>query len=118
MPRIDPILLFVSKFEECLRFYREVLGLRPTRKEGPVHEDFVELDGGGVTFSLHGGYQGKSHGGRPVALHFEVEDIHATVKRIREAGYEAGDPEKMEYGVYECSFRDPDGNEFDLTQLL
>ncbi len=118
MARVDPIILFVSNFEECLRFYRDVLGLKPTRKEGPVHEDFVELDGGGVTFSLHGGYEGEGHGGRPVALHFEVEDIFAAVARIREAGYEVGEPEKMEYGVYECGFQDPDGNEFDLTQPL
>lgn len=118
MARVDPIILFVSKFEECLRFYRDVLGLAPMRKEGSAHEEFVELDGGGVTFAIHGGHEGAAHGGRPVALHFEVEDILAVVERIREAGYETGEPQRMEYGVYECSFRDPDGNEFDLTQPL
>ncbi len=118
MVRVDPIILFVSKFEECLTFYRDVMGLKPTRKEGPVHEEFVELDGGGTTFSLHGGYEGKVHGGRPVALHFEVEDIFTAVRRIREAGCEVGEPERMDYGVYECSFQDPDGNEFDLVQPL
>ncbi len=92
------------------------MGLEPTTKEGPVHEEFVELDAGGLTFSLHGGYEGKVHGGRPVALHFEVEDIFETVKRLRDLGHEVGEPQKMEYGVYETSFRDPDGNEFDLTQ--
>ncbi len=118
MARIDPIILFVSRFDECLEFYRDVLGLEPTTKEGPVHEEFVELDAGGLTFSLHGGYEGKVHGGRPVALHFEVEDIFETVKRLRDLGHEVGEPQKMEYGVYETSFRDPDGNEFDLTQPL
>ncbi len=53
-----------------------------------------------------------------MALHFEVEDIFATVQRLRDQGYEVEDPKKMEYGVYETSFKDPDGNEFDLIQPL
>lgn len=116
MVRIDPILLFVSRFDECLAFYRDLLGLKPARKEGAVHEEFVELDGGGVTFALHGGYQGEVPSTNPIALHFEVADIAATVARLREAGHEVADPEKREYGVYEAAFRDPDGNAFDLTQ--
>ncbi len=117
MVRVEPIILFVSKFEDCLQFYRDVLGLKPKGTEG-VHGDFVEFDAGGVTFALHGGYAGKTHSTGPLSIHFEAPDIEATVARLSQAGAEVGTPEKQEYGVYECSFRDPDGNEFDLIQPL
>ena len=116
--RIEPTILFVSKFGECVEFYRDVLGLVPKDAE-PAHEEFVEFDVGGMTFALHGGYEGETHATGPLAIHFEVGDIFATVRELRKVGAEVGEPKKFkEMGFYECSFQDPDGNEFDLIQPL
>ncbi|MCJ2519775.1 MAG: VOC family protein [Candidatus Thermoplasmatota archaeon] len=54
-----------------------------------------------------------------LAIHFEVSDIFAAVERILKSGAKVGRPKKqIELGFYECSFQDPDGNEFELIQPL
>ncbi len=118
MVRIEPIILFVSRFEECVEFYRDVLRLKPKKSE-PVHEEFVEFDLEGRTFALHGGYEEGAHAMGPLAIHFKVNDIFAAVEWILKSGAKVGRPKKqIDLGFYECSFQDPDGNEFELIQSL
>lgn len=114
---IDPILLFVREFDACARFYGNLLGLRPRSGEA-VHGEYVEFDAGGVTFALHGGYEDANHSTGPLAIHFQVKDIEAVAERLRSAGVFVTPVQPKEYGVYECTFRDPDGNEFELIQPL
>ena len=117
--RIDPILLFVHDFQQSLAFYRDVLEL-PIKSLEEVHEEFAEFDLGGITFALHGGYEGEAkarHSDSPLALHFWTEDIAATTKRLKEKGVKfTRDPRKTSLGFWEGSFEDPEGNEFGLFQ--
>ncbi len=84
-----------------------------------MHGAIVEFDLEGRTFALHGGYEEGTHAMGPLAIHFEVNDIFAAVERILKSGAKVGRPKKqIDLGFYECSFQDPDGNEFELIQLL
>ncbi len=81
-----------------------------------VHGGFAGFNLGGITFALHGGYEGDG-GETPLHIHFEVDDIHAEVKRLRARGVKfLGPVRKQPYHAYETTFVDPDGNRFDLVQ--
>lgn len=119
--QLTPIIVFVREFDRCVRFYRKAFGLEPVR----LDDHWSEFDVGGVRFALHAGYRGEErhHSGKPVALHFVVEDIAAAVERIRAAGGTADEPKRFTSQsegkeFLETHFVDPDGNEFELTQVL
>ena len=76
--------------------------------------------------ALHGDYHGPTLKiCEPLALHFEVKDIRATITRIkRYGGRVKRGPRKIDFRpaelqiVYAATFADPDGNEFDLHQVV
>ena len=112
---LNPIILFVKNYRECVIFYRDKLGLQPTGEEQP-HEDFITFLVGGVEFSLHGGYDGSPKG--PIDLHFLTSDINEEVETLKAMGVKfTREPEKMPWGAYQARFVDPDGNEMDLYQF-
>ncbi len=119
---INPILLFVSRFNECLEFYRKVFGLGLLHRVG----QWAELDAGGCVLSLHGGYKGKrASQGQPLALHFICEDIEKTRGLVAKYGghmvHQARlidfRPDELVTAV-EARFSDPDGNQFELRQVV
>ncbi|MFQ5950871.1 MAG: VOC family protein [Candidatus Geothermarchaeales archaeon] len=125
--RLTPIIIFVRRFERCLEFYREVFDLTPVRiYRGKEHPPWAEFQVGDIRLALHGGYRGVQHEqGRPVALHFEVKDIRKTVEKINRYGGQVKEPpRKLDFRpvelmiVYDATFADPDGNEFEVQQLL
>ena len=112
--KISPIILFVKNYSECIRFYREVLGLNVQEGSEPT-ERFATFIVGDVEFSLHAGYEGE-HGG-PLNLHFATSDIEAEVARLKKLGvYFSQEIEKMPWGAYEAVIKDPDGNEVEIYQ--
>jgi predicted enzyme related to lactoylglutathione lyase len=126
--RLTPVILFVRDFDRCLDFYGDVLALPPVRVyRGPDHPPWAEFEVGAVRLALHGGYRGAERyaPGRPLTLHFDVDDIQATIERIKRAGGTVKEPAR-EYDfrpvelerVYATSFTDPEGNEFELQQVL
>lgn len=118
--RLTPVIVFVRDFERCVAFYSSAFGLEAIH----LDDHWAEFDIGGIRFALHGGYQGEPHGGRPVALHFVVDDIDEAIRRIEPAGGTvlerprrfASSSEQKE-GM-EAAFRDPDGNAFEVQQVL
>jgi predicted enzyme related to lactoylglutathione lyase len=51
------------------------------------------------------------------AVFLTTDDVYATYEAMKDRGVEFVDhPEKRPYGI-DCSFRDPSGNHFRLTQL-
>lgn len=116
---LSPVIVFVKSFERCVEFYRSAFGLEPVR----LDDHWAEFEVGGIRFALHGGYDGEPHSGRPVALHFVVDDIDAAVKRIERAGgkvVEAPrrfDSRSEQKRGLEAAFLDPDGNSFEVQQL-
>lgn len=124
--RLTPMILFVTRFDRCFTFYRRVFGLRPVRLfRGREHPPWAEFQTGDIRLALHGDYRGPRYRtARPVAIHFSVEDIHRTIRKIRRYGGNAGTPREIDYRpaelqmVYRTTFKDPDGNEFELQQVI
>ena len=52
-------------------------------------------------------------------LIFVVDDCDATFERVKSAGATVGqEPANQPYGVRDCSFRDPSGNQVRFSELL
>lgn len=97
--KLTPILLFVTRFDRCSTFYRRAFGLRPTRLyKGKGHPPWAEFQVGEMRLALHGGYRGPRYRpGQPVALHFSVSNIHATIRKIRRYGGSVETPRIVDY---------------------
>jgi len=119
---VNPVILFVSRFGPCLRFYREVFNLPLLHRKG----EWAELDAGGLVLSLHGGYEGpKARQHKPLALHFTCRDIGRTARLVRKhGGRMVQHPRQLDFRpdelvtALEAKFLDPDGNEFELRQVV
>lgn len=107
------IAIAVSDKERARKFYQETLELEPstTAMDGA----WVEYELGAVTIGVgsHPAWQ-PSRDGTTVA--FEVEDIDAAIKKLKERGV-AFDIEKTETPVcWMAQLRDPDGNKLLVHQ--
>jgi predicted enzyme related to lactoylglutathione lyase len=118
---VNPIIIFVSNFDKCLRFYRKVFQLGLLHKSA----DWAELDAGGFILSIHGGYKGSpNRHQRPIALHFVCRDIDKTIPLVRKYGGSVGRLRTLDFRpdelvtAKEDRFHDPDGNEFELRQII
>ena len=101
------IAIAVSDKERARKFYQETLELKPTRTQ--MGGAWVEYDLGATTIGVgsHPAWK-PSRDGTTVA--FEVEDIDAAIKKLKERGVNF-DIEKSETPVcWMAQFRDPDGN--------
>ncbi len=119
---INPVILFVSRFGPCLQFYTKVFDLKLLHRKG----EWAELDAGGLVLSLHGGYRGGSvRQQKPLALHFTCMDIKRTAKLVQKyGGRMVQQPRLLDFRpdelvtALEAKFLDPDGNEFELRQVV
>ena len=118
---VNPIIIFVSNFDKCLRFYRQVFHLPMLHKTG----DWAELDAGGFILSIHGGYKGPANRHqRPMGLHFVCNDIDKSIRLVRKYGGKVGRVRTLDFRpdelvtAKEARFHDPDGNEFELRQVI
>ncbi len=127
LARLTPILIFVHRFDECFQFYRKVFGLKLVRLyRGKQHPPWAEFQIGEARLALHGDYNGPPLKiCEPLALHFDVKDIRRTMARIKRYGGKVKrGPRRIDFRpaelqvVYAATFTDPDGNEFDLHQVL
>lgn len=125
--KIPSLVLFVNHFGPCLEFYREGLGLKPTRMyRGKGHPRWAELEGGGITVALHAGYKGAGlKSADPLAVQFLVKDIKKTLSSVERHGGSIMRPSrKIDFRpaelrlVYEATVADPDGNEVVLQQVI
>jgi catechol 2,3-dioxygenase-like lactoylglutathione lyase family enzyme len=120
-----PVLL-VSRFDECLRFYRDTMGFKVIwGKEGDSYATFI------VRRSFHlsifdKGQMAKAIGNDSMphevpsqddfALTFEVGDLEKTVKNLEGKGakFVTSIIDRNDWGIRTIFLRDPDGN---LLQL-
>lgn len=125
--RLTPLILFVRDFEACLTFYTKAFWLKPSRVyRGPGHPHWAEFQLPRTRLALHGGYRGpRFRSGIPLAVQFEVRDLKATIRKIRRYGGRVPRPPKRYdfrpaelQEVLASSFRDPDGNVFEVQQVL
>ncbi len=118
---VNPIIIFVSNFNKCAQFYQRVFGLKILHRSS----DWAELDAGGFVLSIHGSYKGlPANHQKPLALHFVCKDIEKTLRLVRRYGGTVGPVRTLDFRpdelvtAKEARFRDPDGNEFELRQVV
>ena len=106
------IILFTERFDDCVRFYRDLLGLPVWfEKAGLVCLRFgdgylmVETDGAARD-------RPKRHDENPAVLRFNVDDVGAAVDALAKRGV-AVQVLKFEWGTIGI-FHDPDGNQCEL----
>jgi len=87
--------------------------------------DWAELDAGGFVLSIHGGYKGPANRHqRPLGLHFVCKDIDRSMRLVRKYGGKVGRVRTLDFRpdelvtAKEARFHDPDGNEFELRQVI
>jgi len=118
--------LFVSDFEEALRFYRDRLGLQvhdidPGPPSVPL-VNWASLSAGRVILEL---FDAKSFGrdsprgsGRAaIELAFIVDDVDESRERLEGAGVACGPVTKEQWGRF-ASFQDPDGNVLQIFEVF
>ncbi|MBF6593725.1 MAG: VOC family protein [Thermaceae bacterium] len=114
--KLNNINLIVRDVEQSKGFYTEVLGLSDTPRSHPP--DFAVLEAGGVTLSLQ---QASRMGENPepgnVELSFEVENVAATLQKLREVKAQGVSEPKTEPFGSMFDARDPDGYRLNFYAL-
>jgi predicted enzyme related to lactoylglutathione lyase len=99
--------------ERAVAFYRDLLGLRLTRRDG---DNWAEFDAGG-RFALHGAEGEPVQPGGATAV-FSVQDLDGAKLSLSEQGVPFDHEGDVKGYARFASFRDPDGNTFQLIQYL
>jgi lactoylglutathione lyase len=110
--RAHGIILFTERFSDCVRFYRDMLGLPLWfEKPGLVCLRFgdgylmVETDGAARD-------RPKRHDENPAVLRFNVDDVTAAAEALGKRGV-AVQLHELDWGTIGI-FHDPDGNQCEL----
>ena len=128
--RLDNVRLLVTRYEECVLFYRDVLGLK--RTWGDTDTGYASFSAGnGAKLALFGRKamaEAISAGALPekteardaFACIFEVEDLEQTVKSLEAKGVRIVAPvqDRPHWGIRTAHLRDPDGNLIELYEGL
>ena len=119
-PAVHHILLEVSNMQASLKFYRDVMGLRPNS----LGKTFSTLETANIGIYLSTSpwvWKAPRRKGDRLGLgmypHFEVSDVKGTVGRTERAGYRiVQEPKKHSWGT-EAFVADPDGYTWALISL-
>lgn len=114
--KLNNINLIVRDVQRSKDFYIEVLGLEDTPRSSPP--DFAVLDAGQVTLQLQqADGLGESPNPGSVELSFEVEDVAATLQKLRTAKAQGVSKPKTEPFGSMFDARDPDGYRLNFYAL-
>ncbi len=119
------IILYVEKFEECLRFYKDTLQL-PIKAE---HGTYIEFNTGSTILAMNTREDVKELTGLPLtegelqSSHFElgfvVENVQETIEQFREQGIKVlVEPIVKPWGQTIAYIADPDGNYIEICSSL
>lgn len=105
--------------QESIKFYRDVLGLKPI--EPLIMDHFYALDAGNVVLGIEPGgvknQRGKTKAENPILLQFRaksLKDLEKINQFLEKGGVELKDRNaKKSYG-YITNFFDPDGNKLEI----
>jgi hypothetical protein len=100
------VVLFVRRWEECLRFYVETLGLSPAY---PPRRGWAEFQAGGVALCLQEGRVSDITTDEIVKVGWRVGDLDAAREALVARGASVSEPRP--FGVLRiCDLYDPDDN--------
>ena len=122
------VILVSERAELLAQFYEEALGLGLKREDHGELAAHFGTDIGHTHFAIHppenfGGSSGEAGpplGGpraRTVAVAFDVDSIESYQSRVEEAGGRLVEPVHDEGFGRVATYRDPDGNLFELVEL-
>lgn len=124
--KVNATVLIVKKFDECVEFYSNVIGLK-----------VKDRDTGFISFSLEGHelalmelsaaadmisketIQPEKEGVHRVLLATFVEDTHNTYKQLLAKGVNfIKPPTKQPWGQVTANFADPEGNIWEISHFV
>jgi catechol 2,3-dioxygenase-like lactoylglutathione lyase family enzyme len=112
---LDHVYYWVSDMDRAVAFYRDILGLRLVRQDGP---SWAAFDVGGRTLALHGAVDGRPPEPGGATAVFDVHDLDVAQALLAARGV-AFDHEGDVPGYARfASFRDPDANTLQLIEYL
>lgn len=126
---MDNVRLLVGKFDECFRFYRNIMGFKVTwGKEG---EGYASFDAGNVTLALFKreimakdvgttNLPSEAKCQDRVALIFSVKNLRAEAVKLKKQGVKliTEPTERPDYGISVMHLRDPDGNLIEIFSQM
>jgi catechol 2,3-dioxygenase-like lactoylglutathione lyase family enzyme len=118
--KLSQLRLLVDDFPGCFRFLRDTLGLESSF--GNEDEDYASFSAGDGTIALfrrsgQAGVVDLRAPGDSALVVLEVDDVDAQVARLGDLVVE-GPVDQLEWGGRVAYLRDPDGNLFELFQVL
>jgi catechol 2,3-dioxygenase-like lactoylglutathione lyase family enzyme len=112
---LDHVYYWVADMDRAVAFYRDTLGLRLVRQDGP---SWAAFDVGGRTLALHGAVDGRAldPGGATAVLDVDDLDVAQAILAGRGVTFDH-EGDVTGYARF-ASFRDPDGNTLQLIEYL
>jgi len=121
--KVGPIQIFVSNLERAKEWYTKILGMKIV-KEYPEFKcvlmklDKIEFDIGTPDPSWGEGWNKVKIGGR-TPIFFETDDIEKTWDELKKRGIKVIEElSKRPWNEKKAVFADPDGNEFNLIEVV
>jgi len=110
---LDHVYYWTRDMDRAVAFYRDVLGLSVTRRDG---DSWAELDAGAVRLALHGVVE--THPVQPggATAVFEVADVDEARRALEERGVEFDHTADIEGYARYATFHDPDGNTVQIIE--
>lgn len=119
MRQFRSVILFSEKPKALADFYGKVLDSEP----GWTGGEFVgfKVGDGYITVGPHSEVKGRSRDPKRIMLMIEVDDLKAEFERVKNLGakviaapYQPGEAD----GEWLCTFEDPDGNYFQISDVM
>jgi len=121
--KVGPIQIFVSDLEKAKKWYTKILGMKlieeyPDFKCILLRLGKAEFDIGVPDQSWGEGWDKVKIGGR-TPIFFETDNIEETWKELKKRGVKVVEElSKRPWGETKAVFADPDGNEFNLIEVV
>jgi predicted enzyme related to lactoylglutathione lyase len=107
------VFYWVADMDRAVAFYRDVLGLRLSRRDG---SRWAEFDAGGRRFALHGAGEGQPVVSGGATAVFSVPDLDRAKLALEAHGVAIDHEGDVQDYARFASCRDPDGNTLQLIQ--
>jgi catechol 2,3-dioxygenase-like lactoylglutathione lyase family enzyme len=111
--KVGAVILLVSDMEKSVKFYRDVLHL-PIKSQS---EEWTEFFNAGTVIALHPKRKAKVNPGIGVLVGFMVNDLDATVNKLKQQGVKFfKEPKEEAFGKHTI-IEDPDGHLISIAQI-
>ena len=112
--KVGAVILLVSNMEKSMRFYRDTLGI-PIKTKSKDWTEFFNKD---TVLALHPAKKkNKMKTGSGMLVGFEVSDLDATVKKLKEKRVKFFKKPKEEPFGKHAIIQDPDGHLVSIAEI-